>query len=238
MKEIISKSLKLYGKCIVGSIMCFILVITLNVIETSFFTDVIGYKAYGAKENNEKVELYTHYFKDGDDTKKQEYIDEGYSISEIDIRSDINKKTARIWNIVSQIFLIFMMGVFVYNELWNLGFKDTNAVRIGQKKENKFKGLQIGLLASVPSIILLTVLVIGKSTFAKSISIALYAFLNPHLYEAIITVTNGGGYISNLELWQIVVFYALLLIIPLIAYIAYILGYKSILVSEKLIYKK
>lgn len=238
MKEILSKSLKLYGKCIVGSIMCFILVITLNVLETSFFTDVVGYKAYGAKENNEKVELYTHYFKDGDDTKKQEYIDKGYSISEIDIRSDINKNTARIWNIVSQIFLIFMMGVFVYNELWNLGFKDTNAVRIGQKKENKFKGLQIGILSTVPSIILLTVLVIGKSTFAKSVSIAFYAFLNPYLYEAIITVTNGGGYISSLELWQIVVFYALLLIIPLIAYIAYVLGYKSILVSEKLIYKK
>ena len=238
MKEIILKSLKLYGKCIVGSIMCFILVITLNVIETSFFTDVVGYRAFGAIEGQEQVELYTHYFKDGDDTKKQEYIDEGYSISEIDIRSNINKKTALIWNIVSQIFLIFMMGVFVYNELWNLGFKDTNAVRIGQKKENKFKGLQIGLIASVPSIILLTVLVIGKRTFAKSISIALYGFLNPHLYEAIITVTNGGGYISSLEVWQIVVFYALLLIIPLIAYIAYILGYKSILVSEKLIYKK
>ena len=109
MKEILSKSLKLYGKCIVGSIMCFILVITLNVIETSFFTDVIGYKAYGAIDDGEKVELYTHYFKDGDDTKKQEYIDKGYNVSEIDIRSDVNKKTAHIWNIVSEIFLIFII---------------------------------------------------------------------------------------------------------------------------------
>lgn len=237
MKEILLKSLKLYGKCIVGSIMCFILVITLNVLETSFFTDVVGYKAYGAIDDGEMVELYTHYYKDGDDTKKQEYIDKGYSVSEIDIRSNVNKNTARIWNSVSEIFLLFMMGVFVYNELWNLGFKDTNAVRVGQKKENKFKGLQIGLVATVPSIILLTVLVIGKGTFAKNISLAFYAFLNPHLYEAIITLTNGGGYISSLEIWQIVVFYALLLIVPIIAFIAYILGYKSILVSEKLIYK-
>jgi len=238
MKEILLKSLKLYGKCIVGSIMCFFLVITLNVIETAMFTDVIGYKAYGVKDGGEQVELYTHYNKDGDDTKKQEFIDQGYEVSEVDIRSQISKKTATIWNIISQIFLLFMMGVFVYNELWNLGFKDNNAVRIGIKKENKLKGLQIGTIATVPSIILLTVLVIGKNTFAKSVSIAWFALLNSHLYEAVILLTNGGGYVTELNALQILVFYLLLLIIPLIAHVAYVLGYKSILVSEKLIYKK
>jgi len=130
------------------------------------------------------------------------------------------------------------MGVFVYNELWNLGFKDNNAVRIGIKKENKLKGLQIGTIATVPSIILLTVLVIGKNTFAKSVSIAWFALLNSHLYEAVILLTNGGGYVTELNALQILVFYLLLLIIPLIAHVAYVLGYKSILVSEKLIYKK
>ena len=45
MKEVILKSLKLYGKCIVGSIMCFILVITLNVIGNALFTDTTGYTA-------------------------------------------------------------------------------------------------------------------------------------------------------------------------------------------------
>ncbi len=238
MKEILLKSLKLYGKCVLGGIMCFFLVITLNVIETALFTEVEGYKAYGVKEGAEQVELYTHYYKDGDDTKKQEYIDKGYTVNEFTFRSEINPKTARSWNMVSEIFLIFMMGVFVYNELWNLGFKDYNSVKIGIKKENKFKGLQIGLLTTAPSIVLLTVLVIGKATFTKNLSIALYAFLNPHLYEAIMLFTNGGGYISTLQWWQIIVFYALLAFVPLIAYVAYLLGYKSILVSEKLIYKK
>ncbi len=238
MKEILLKSLKLYGKCAVGCVMCFFLVITLNVIEVALFTDVIGYKAYGVKDGAEQVELYTHYNKDGEDTKKQEYIDQGYEISEIDIRSQVSKKTATIWNVISQIFLLFMMGVFVYNELWNLGFKDTNAVRIGLKEENKFKGLQIGALTALPSIILFTVLLIGKNTFAKSVSVALFAFLNSHLYEAIIMITNNGGYVSELQLPHILAIYAMLLFIPLIAYGAYILGYKSILVSEKLIYKK
>ncbi len=238
MKEIISKSLKLYGKCIVGSIMCFILVITLNVIGTGFFTENVGYKAYGAKDNSqERVELYTHYFADGEDTKKQEYIDNGYEVSEINIRSQMSKKTALAWDIFSEILLIFMMGVFVYNDMWKLGFKDNNSVKIGVKAENKLKGLLIGFLTALPAFILLTAVLIGKSTFAKDVSIAVYAFLNPHLYEAIITLTNGGGYISEIVPWQFALLYALLLIIPLIAHFAYILGYKSILVSEKLIYK-
>ncbi len=239
MKEILSKSLKLYGRCIVGSIMCFFLVMTLNVIETGFFTDIVGYKVFGVKEGQqEQVELYTYYYDNGEDTKKQEYIDEGYTLTEADIRSQVDKKTYIIWNTISEIFLLFMFGVFIYNDMWKLGFKDNNAVRIGIKDENKLKGLQIGFLTALPSIILLTVLAIGKATFAKNLSIALYAFLNPHLYEAIIMLTNGGGYVSELAVWQIVVFYALLLITPLIAYIAYLLGYKSILVSEKIIYKK
>lgn len=239
MKEILSKSFKLYGKCIVGSIMCFFLVITLNVIGTSFFTDVVGYTAWGVKDGDEKqVELYTHYYDDGEDTKMQEYIDAGYTVNQTDIRSQMSKKTSLVWNITAEVFLIFMMGVFVYNDLWNLGFKDNNAVRIGVKAEDKLKGLKIGFLTAVPAFVLLTVFAIGKNTFVKNASIALYAFLNTHLYPAIIAITDSGGYISELKLWQFLVFYALLLIIPIIAHVAYILGYKSILVSEKLIYKK
>jgi hypothetical protein len=86
--------------------------------------------------------------------------------------------------------------------------------------------------------VLLTVLAIGKATFANNVSIAIFAFLNTHLYKAVLLITDGGGYISTLGVWQIIVFYALFLIVPIIAEIAYILGYKDIIVSERLTYKK
>ncbi len=238
MKEILSKSGKLYLRCIVGSIMCFFLVITFNVIGTGLFTKTIGYTAYGTKEGDTaQTELYTHYYSDGEDTQKEKYIDEGYTLNEVSIRSQIAKKTGIMWDAFSQICLLFMMGVFVYNDMWTVGFKDSNMVRIKAKIEDKLKGLKIGAIVTVPSLVLLTVLVVGKMTFAKDISVALYAFFNAHLYEAIILLTNGGGRFSELAVWQILVFYALLSIIPIIAHIAYTLGYKSILVSEKLIYK-
>ncbi len=239
MKEILLKSLKLYGQLIVAGFMCFILVITFNVLATGFFTKTVGYTVYGALEGEEtQTELYTHYNDDGEDQKKQEYIDKGYTLNEVTIRSDIKKSTGIIWDCITEIFLLFMVGVFVYNSLWNIGFKDNNLVHIGAKPEDKLKGLKIGLIVTIPSFILLTVLTIGKVSFAKGISVALYGLLNPHLYEAIYMISGGGGLFSALSAWQIIAFYAMLIFIPLLAYIAYLLGYKSILVSEKLIYKK
>lgn len=241
MKEVLLKSLKLYGKCIVGSIMCFVLVITLNVIGNALFTDTIGYTMWGAPEGQEKMEvLYEHYNEDGEDLKEKEYVEKGYNLNKVSILSKMELSTKIGWFVVCEIFLIFMMGVFVYNDMWKLGYKDNNLVHIGAKPEDKLKGLKIGLITMIPSFILLTVLAIGAQSFAKDISIATYAFVNPHLYDAIILLTpsNNGGIFSDLSVWHYVVNYALLLIIPLIAYVSYIIGYKSIVVSERLIYKK
>ena len=239
MKEILLKSLRLYGNMIVAGFMCFMLVITFNVIATGFFTKNIGYKVYGnLKEGEEQTELYTYYYADGEDSKKQEYIDKGYTLNEVSIRSEIDKSTALIWDIISQIFLLFMSGVFVYNILWNLGFKDNNLVHIGAKNEDKLKGLKIGTIATIPSLVLLTVLTIGKSTFANGVSVALYGILNAQFYEAIYMISGGGVLFSDLAIWQVLLFYALLIYIPLLSHVAYILGYKSILISEKIIYKK
>lgn len=236
--ELLKRSFKLYGLMIVASFMCFILVMSFNVIGTVFFTNEIGYTMYGSeKEGEELKELYVHYYEDGDDEKKQEYVDKGYKLSEIVIRSQIDKKTGMIYDIITQVFLIFMAGVFVYNNLWNLGNKDKKAVKHGQK-EDLLKGLKVGGIVMLPSVVLLTVLTVGKATFAKDISIALFAFLNTHLYEAIILISDGGGLFSTLAVWQIVCYYALFLILPAIATVAYILGYKDVIVSEKIVFKK
>lgn len=235
--EIFKKSLKLYGTCFLASIMCFFLVVTFNMIGTNFFGTQIGYSMQGEIEvdgENTKTILYTHNFSDGEDLKKQDYIDKGYTLTEIPMNN-----TTVTWDIISQIFLLFMIGVFVYNNLWNLGFKDLNMVKTGNKKEDKLKGLKIGFLSQLPAFILFVVLVVGKTTFAKEFSIASYSFLNPHLHRAIYILSgSNGGYFGEFGVIEILVIFVLLLFIPLIAQIAYTLGYKSIIVSEKLIFKK
>lgn len=237
--ELLKKSIKLYGLMIVASFMCFMLVISFNLIGTAFLTREVGYTVYGSKtQDEESVELYKHYFEDGEDNKKQEYIDKGYSVHQIAIRSQVDKKSGLTWDLLTQVFLLFMAGVFVYNNLWNVGHKDISAVKHGIQDEDKLKGLKIGLIATIPSAVLLAVLSIGKLTFAKNVSIALFAFLNSHLYEAIILISGGGGLFSKLLPWQIICYFAMLLFVPILAHIAYTLGYKDFIIAEKLTYKK
>lgn len=233
--EILKKSLKLYGQLILAGIMCFILVITFNMLGANLFGKQIGYSMQGQLENEENATiLYDYMYEDGKDTKKQEYIDKGYELTEIPI-----KATTVAWDVIAQICLTLMMGIFVYNSLWKEGYADHNAVHLGRKAEDKLKGLKIGVIASLPSIIMLAAFVIGRNTFAKTISTATFSLFNPHLHRAIYLLTNSNGVLfSNLEMWKVIVIFAMLLFIPLVATVAYIIGYKSIVVSEKLIYKK
>ncbi len=235
MKEILLKSLKLYGKCVLASIMCFFMVVTFNFVGTALFTKNIGYTVYGTLEGEEKqTELYTYYTADGEDLKKQEYIDKGYTLNQVSVRSEMSKKADISWGIICLIFTLLIMGSFIYNELWNSGFKDSNLVRIGSKKEDKFKGFKVGLIITIPSFIFLTLAVIGVF---KNLSVAGFALLNSHLYEALILI-SGGGYLADLSTLKIIVIYALFFLNPLIAHFAYIIGYKEILLFEKIAYKK
>ena len=138
--EIVKKSLKLYALCIAGSIMCLVLTATMNLIGANIFGQQVGYNMQGTIEEDESEykQLYTYFYDDGEDLQKAKYEADGYKLKEVPI------KTPTVgWNVCAQICLFFMMGVFVFNNLWNIGFKDHNAVRIGTVKEDKFKCLKI-----------------------------------------------------------------------------------------------
>ncbi len=233
--EILKKSFKLYGTCVISSFMCFFLAITFTMVGTNLCGKQIGYSMQGELEGKEEAKiLYDYRYNEGEDLKKQEYIDKGYTLTEIPV-----KITTVAWDVTAQVFLLFMMGVFVYNNLWSLGFKDNNLVRIGKKSEDKFKGLKIGLIAYAPSVVLLAVLTVGKTTFAKNFLIATYSFLNPSINRAMFLLGGvEGKYFNELGALEILIIFLLLMVMPIVAHIAYTLGYKSIIVSEKLIFKK
>ena len=92
MKEIFKNSISLFGRIVTINIMCFFLVISLSVLITAAFSENIGYVAMGtSSENEQSVELYRHYYEDGEDTKRAEYEENGYTVSESKIRSEVSK---------------------------------------------------------------------------------------------------------------------------------------------------
>ncbi len=239
MKDVLKKGLKIFYLLLIANLMSFFLIISFNVITVVGFTEEIGYTAYGSTEENpEQVELYTHYFADGKDTKKQEYEDKGYTITTPSIRSNPSKTTDVVSKSIAGIICLIMVVTITYSEMWKYGDKDRTAVKYKGQTEQKSKGFIIGITASVPAVLLLLVLTLLKSGAAKSFSLLLYALFNTYLYDFIYLIAGNATTFGALAIWQILIVLLLLTIVPIVCGISYILGYNSFSLSERFIYKK
>lgn len=237
MKEIFLNGIKLYGRKIIIIIMCFFITVSINVLCSAGFSKDIGYNALGYTEgSNEYKELYTYYYKDGKDTKKAEYENQGYTIKTNKI-SQMTKKGNTLFLCVTQVFCTLLTIVFVYSPLWDIGCKDSNLVKFKHKKEDIFKGLKIGITATIPSLIIFIAFIIGTLNSSKMPS-AIYKFINCYNYSFIDIIFKNTKTIGEISALQFFLLFLLLLLIPLIAFIAYLLGYKDISLGEKFIYKK
>lgn len=198
----------------------------------------IGYEVYGKKDSASKEELlYKYYTEEGDSVLAQEYKDKKVELLKYSIRSEVEKTPDILCSVLSQIFCIVILISFIYNDLWKAGNKDFEVERLYGTPINKFKGFIIGLIAVIPSAAFLTFCLITKSTIAAKLPIAIFTFANSYAYEVIFGVTNGVMYWADVQWWQALVYFAVLLIIPLIGLVSYIIGCKDISLSEKLVYK-
>ena len=235
MKELIKNSASLFGRTIIIDIMCFFLVISLSVLITAAFSENIGYKAVGtSSENTEGTVLYEHYYKDGDDLKRAEYEENGYTITESKIRSEVSKTGNVFFRVLTGIFCTILLICFIYPKFWEMGTKDSNLVHFKHKKEDKLKGLKAGLIAIIPGLILLVIL-----TFAfPDTQTALYKFLNCSVFAFAELIIGSSQTFKDINIIQFLGLALLKTLIPLTAYAAYLLGYKNISLGEKFIYKK
>lgn len=239
MKEILKSGGKLFLKTVVITIMCFFIVISFSVLTTAAFTKNIGYKAYGtSSDTSSQTELYTYYYEDGEDTYKSAYEEQGYTVSTASIRSQISKTGNTVFLTVSQIFCLLILISFIYPELWHNGTNDSNLVRFKHKKEDKLKGLKIGLVTVIAHYLFLIFLVIAKLGALPSFPMVLYKFLNSSFYSFIEIIVGGAVTVADLAVWRLLLLFILPLIIPAAAGAAYILGYNNFSIGEKLVYKK
>ena len=236
MKENFKTGAKLFLKLIVVNIMCFFVVMSFSVLSTAAFTKNVGYKAYGtSSDSSEPQELYTHYYADGEDTKKAEYEGRGFTVSESKIRSEMTRGGTAAFLTVSQIFCILILFSFIYP---NICTTDSNLVKFKHKAEDKLKGLKIGLIAVAPEYLFLLFVIIAKAGAAPKFPVVLLKFLNAAFYSLTQVICGSAVYVSELSVIRLILLLLLPLVIPAVSCVSYILGYKNFSVGEKLIYKK
>jgi len=239
MKELFKSGGSLFLKIIVINIMCVFLVMSFTMIFNAIFTENIGYYALGTtSEEEQAVELYQHYYADGEDTKLAEYEAQGYTLSKMDIRSELSKGQSISLNVISQLFCFLMLYSFIYPNIWHLGTKDSNLVNFKHMEEDLLKGFKIGLIAVAPVILCVLFLTLAPIKFATHFPVSVYKLCNSSLYSFISLITAGKNTMGELSVLQVILLVLIQLVPAGISALAYFLGAKNISVSEKFIYKK
>lgn len=228
---------KLFLKLIIVSLMCLFVSMSISVLCTAAFTKNVGYEAYGVKsESDKRVHLYTYYTADGEDTQKAQFEEQGYQISTVGIRSSLTKTGNAVFLSVTQIICFVLLMSFVYSQLWTLGNKDIGAVKYTDAKEDKLKGLKIGLIANIPSTLIYLAIIFSQLFGNAKPFISIFRLCN-YKYFAFVSLIIGKS-TDSLSVLQYLLLALLLTIVPLIAFISYNIGYKDIVISEKIVYKK
>lgn len=239
MKENYKLGISFFARLVLISIMCFIVSISFGVIASIVATDDIGYIAYGVKENGtEQEKLYTYYYDEGEDLKLNEYESQGYKISKINIRSEVSKTGNTVFLIITQVFCTGIVFLTFYSKLWNIGAKDSNAVNFEHSKKDIFRGFKIGAVAVSPYALLLLVLGITSRNLSANFTTAIYRFFNSFNYSFVQLICGRAETFNQLNFFDFALLFLILLIVPLICFVAYYLGYKRIFVSEKIVYEK
>lgn len=132
----------------------------------------------------------------------------------------------RAGDVLTQILCLCILLVFAYHCAWDEGFSDRNKIQYGRLKKNAWKGLEAGLLSSVPYLLMLAALLIAYFTQYYTVFRTVFILFNAAYSFLLMAFENRP-----------IIFLAFILIYPAFSGIFYIMGLKDFWLSDKLIYK-
>lgn len=230
---------KLLGKYVFCLFMAFFINISFTMIITAVATENIGYNVFYYDEAADSlVPLYSHYNADGEDTKYAEYEAQGYALTKQGFRSEPNKVTNALFLTVCQIIMIVIVFLFFCNMLFYMGDSDCNKVKFGQIKEDKLKGLKIGLVPFVFQLIPYLLLFLGKLGIIKNGIFLVFRLFNFYLNPIIMAIVGNTSVLADISWGRIFALLPLILVTPIMSLLLYYLGYQRINVLENMVYKK
>ena len=125
MKSTLKMGVKVFGKIILANVMSIITVVSLSFLVTAMFTENIGYQAFGTTSTSSESELlYEYYYENGEDTQLPEYEEQGYTVNQVSIRSDVSKTGNAVFLVLCALFCMSLVAILTYTLVWKEGNKD------------------------------------------------------------------------------------------------------------------
>lgn len=230
MKSFFSDSFKLYLQTVVAYMLCFVVFMSLNVVFTWAGTYEIGYQPYTVDSDGNKIPGETVYFEEG---QTKSYPTDGQYTP---LRSEQTSTALAVEGAFTQTVMLLLFIIFVNAGASKVAKKDRTAVMYQGRKEDLGKGFKLGLAAAIPSFILYAAVIICRATGKNIIQLEYYG--NIVFMPVIQAITGRTGNLSDLSYLRVAALSFQTLMLPIAAGVSYILGYKNISFSEKIMYKK
>ncbi len=235
MKEKLSIAAKCFLSILVLDLLCFFMFISFNVIAVGVGTTAEGYVAY-KEVDGEYVELYTHYYADGEDTRLAEYQEQGIEVKTSAFRSEVSSGVSVAVDIITALSSIVIMCTMIYSILWKRGDKDNNLATFGHIERDKLKGLKIGLLAISPIALLYILLWVNKFIEIIPGYSGLFKIINYYLFPIVDLCYSGAASAAEIPVWGMLLLLLTLVPIPVVAAVGYYCGNSEIVLGDKFIY--
>lgn len=220
-------------------IMSFVIFLSFTAIFTLPLTEVIGYDAYVSdKATGQSTKVYTHYFSDGEDTKKAEYESQGLTVYTAQLRSELTGAGAVLIFTAAQMLSLVLFVALVPNRLYRLGAEDAAS----GNEHKTAHWLVPSLFPAGVSLCSYLLLVVNKLQWISDQGLTIYRYANYHLYGFQRLILGTGNDCSEIS-WTGI----LLAIFPAVLTIAscgilYELGYRGIhpliILKNKIKYKR
>lgn len=261
-RQNIKLALQIFLRTILSAILSFFLYFSITAIVNGVSTHEIGYQIYEYDENGQPVLIEEGLLEDesSQEPSSQEPSAQG-DLSEPDssesgetssaettrtlyrrgVFSEVPVGAAVVRDVISQVLMLLLLAAFPYGILWNQGDRDRNSVQFGHMREDKLRGLKVGLLAAIPSFVVYVLLLFSRlglfwdkfilvfQIFHASFAPTVNAILQAQGHEVLAAADVGWGWILLLAFTVVV--------LPLICWVSYRMGYRQYSISEHLIYK-
>lgn len=206
---------------------------------------IIGYVEYvqtldkdGKVISEEKNDTY--YFKDG----------EKAVVPKADTTHYYNKLYTNdtFPEIFSQILMLCVSSVMIYNIAWGFGSYQKNAISYGRAERDKLKGVKLGFTSSFMFIVSYILLILAKIGLPLRFAFPLFGLVNASylpLFNSLIDAKYGAYSLVGIMSYNIEsISYGgiCIMLIPLIikvfvCYLGYELGLRQISIKDKIIFK-
>lgn len=233
-------AVKLWLRLLLAGVMCFIVYVSMIMLGNAFFSTEVGYQIIevtATGENTSESTIVSEYrYKENELPSEHEKPELAENQRILTLR-EMTPQGETVLHVITQIGLLVLVCTFAYGVLWELGDKDENRVRYHGISYDKWRGLKVGLLATVPAAAVYAVLLLCRFSVLPENIAGFYRFLNAPYLPYINWLFPVSEKLADIPVKNMLLIGLTLLPVPLVSCGAYLLGYHHFSAAEHITYK-